>query len=62
MKKIFKPHDKLFRNAISNPKVAKSILQQHLPKILQKHINFKTLSQCPEHYIDKDLEMIEVKE
>lgn len=55
MSKKPNPHDLYFRAALTYPKVAKELLQQHLPLNVQKIMDWKSLQLCKETYIDDDL-------
>lgn len=47
------PHDKMFRAALKNIKVARAYFEQYLPKAVNKSINFNILESCPEIYVNK---------
>ena len=55
MKKITKPHDLTVKKVLRDLQVAKDFLQQYLPGKLQEKLDFDTLDQCPETYIDEAL-------
>lgn len=55
---VYHIHDRVFRNAMSDLKVAKSFLQHYLPKEIVEKIDFDTLKPCPESYVDKKLKML----
>lgn len=54
-KKIYSPHDKFFKQALSNKEVALDFFKQHLPKQIQDQINFDTLELCKETFVNVDL-------
>jgi predicted transposase/invertase (TIGR01784 family) len=49
------PHDSVFKKALSDVKVARDLLRQHLPKDLQALIDWKSLHPETTSYIDDDL-------
>lgn len=55
MHKIPTPHDHFFRAALSNPKVARELLEQHLPAAIQKIMQWDSVRPCKESYVDPDL-------
>lgn len=57
MKKITTPHDRYFRAAMSDLRVAKDLLRHHLSKKLLTLMNLNTLKLCKESYIDKKLKL-----
>lgn len=48
-------HDSMFAKACSDVRVAKDILQQHLPQPLQEAFDFSLLELCKDRYIEPDL-------
>lgn len=49
---INKPHDHYFRQAMSNPHVAREFFESHLPQELLKHIDLNYLESYQESFID----------
>jgi predicted transposase/invertase (TIGR01784 family) len=59
MQFIHQPHDKLFKQAMGDIRVARDFFEAHLPeKILQK-INLKSLTPQKQSFINKDFKGIE---
>ena len=54
-KKIHHVHDGFFRVAMTNLKVAKDLLKAHLPKKLDKQIDWDTLQITNKSYVDENL-------
>jgi predicted transposase/invertase (TIGR01784 family) len=54
-RKIYSPHDKFFKQALSRKEVALDFFKQHLPETIQSQMNFDTLEFCKETFIDHDL-------
>lgn len=52
---IHNPHDKFFRRAMSDLRVAREFFIQHLPATIQECINFESLIFHKESFIDEDL-------
>jgi len=57
MSVIKKPHDRLFRKAVSDVRVAKGLMLRHLPKDIKEHVDFNSLKLCKESYIDENLKL-----
>lgn len=55
MQKISSIHDKVFKSALSDVRVARDFLEQHLPANVQAAIDFNTLSITNESYVTKEL-------
>ncbi len=55
MDKLNNPHDKYFRASMSDPRVAKSFLQAHLPEKILSEINFDSLHVESGHHVDQRL-------
>jgi len=53
------PHDKMFRAALKNIKVARAYFEQYLPKSVLKTINLDILDRCPEIHVNQYLERSE---
>ena len=54
-KAINSPHDKIFKQALSELKVAKEFFKNYLPSKVLKKINLDSLILCKETYIDEKL-------
>lgn len=52
---IHNPHDRFFRRAMSDIRVAREFFMQHLPAAIQAGIDFDTLSFHKESFIDEEL-------
>lgn len=50
-----KSHDGFFAQMMSEPKLATYFLQQQLPQELQTNLNWKTLQQMPNRFVEKNL-------
>jgi len=55
MQKISSIHDKVFKSALADVRVARDFLEQHLPANVQAAIDFNTLSITNESYVTKEL-------
>ncbi|TLY46598.1 MAG: Rpn family recombination-promoting nuclease/putative transposase [Gammaproteobacteria bacterium] len=49
------PHDALFKQFLTDPKVAKDFLETYLPDKIKNLCNFSTLKLEPNSYIEKNL-------
>jgi predicted transposase/invertase (TIGR01784 family) len=49
------PHDAFFKLSMQNVDIARGLLKWHLPASVQKSVNFKTLEQVKESFIDAQL-------
>lgn len=56
-KDIISPHDKFFRSAMDDPRVAREFLEAHLPDIVKNKIDMTVLETCPETFVDEDLKL-----
>lgn len=54
---ITSPHDRLFRSAMSNIKVAREYFLQNLPKNILALTDLNTLKFCQQSYIDEELKL-----
>jgi predicted transposase/invertase (TIGR01784 family) len=59
MDDISHPHDRFFKNTMSQINVAKLFFQQYLPEKVLSAINLDTLSISKSSYIDKHLKLVE---
>ncbi len=57
MRKITNPHDRYFRAAMSDPRVAYEFFEQYLPKRLLERVNLNTLKIRKESYVDQKLKL-----
>ena len=48
------PHDKLFRKAMTDKRVAKEFFQHHLPEHIKDKINFDRLAFCKRSFVDEE--------
>lgn len=55
MKKIYCPHDRLFKSSMSDLSFAKNFLQRHLPAKIKDLIDFNSLSLCKNTYVNNNL-------
>jgi predicted transposase/invertase (TIGR01784 family) len=53
--KINNPHDKFFKKAMSDQRVAKEFFEHHLPQIIQEKMDFGNLTFCKQSFIGKEL-------
>jgi predicted transposase/invertase (TIGR01784 family) len=58
MKAINKPHDKFFKQSLSDITVAKDFLETHVPAKILAKFNLNEIELCKESYIDEDLEQL----
>ena len=58
--KIAHPHDKVFKAAMKELKVARSVLEQHLPKALTDNFVWSTFQLCNETFINQNLDKDEL--
>ena len=56
-KNIHQAHDKLYKRCMSDINVAKEVIQQHLPAILLKNIDFASLKQEPTEFINEKFKL-----
>ena len=54
-KSIHTAHDRFFRKALSNIKIAQEFFATHLPKGFQNHVDLKTLSVEKGSFVDSTL-------
>jgi predicted transposase/invertase (TIGR01784 family) len=59
MKTVSSPHDRLFKTALSDVRVAKEFFEQYLPDDIKQSLNLEKLKLCPKSFIDKDLQFSE---
>src|SRR4051812_5073466 len=52
---IKNPHDRFFRQSLSDLQIARDFFANHLPKDLLPRIDLNTLEICKESYIDEEL-------
>ncbi len=58
MKKVIhNPHDKFFRRALSDPRVAKEFFSFHLPPAIKNSVNLDSLQLRKDSYIDEHLKL-----
>ncbi len=57
MEKIYSPHDRFFRAAMSEPRVAKAFFEHHLPEEILKTIDLDTLRVDKEIFVDSRLKL-----
>ena len=55
MHKIFNPHDRFFRQSLSDLKIAKDFFEAHLPRGILAKVDLDSLFICKESYIDEEL-------
>jgi predicted transposase/invertase (TIGR01784 family) len=58
-KVLHNPHDRLFQRAMGYPELAREFLETHLPEEIKKHLDFATLSICPNSFIDQELKLLQ---
>lgn len=58
MSKIISPHDRFFRSAMKNHKVAVDFFDHYLPSTLREALNIETLHCLDTSYIDDDLSAV----
>ncbi len=56
-KSINNPHDKFFKRAMSDLRVAKDFFQQHLPAEIKKRVAFNSLQFQKETFVDEELKL-----
>lgn len=56
MKKIYCPHDRLFKSSMTDLIFAKNFLQRHLPEKIKSLIDFNSLSLSKNSYVSNNLE------
>lgn len=57
-KTVRNAHDRLFRSAMADLKVAKDFLQTHLPPAIKEAINLDSLALQPNSYVDQSLKTV----
>jgi predicted transposase/invertase (TIGR01784 family) len=57
MSKIVTPHDRFFRAAMTDIRVAKEFFEYHLSPLIKEHLEWDSLTLCPTSYIDKSLKL-----
>ena len=55
MRIIKNPHDRLFKNAMSDPRVASEFFGEHLPALVRAAIDLSSLALSPNSYVDEAL-------
>lgn len=55
MGKIYSPHDKVFKSAMADVRIARDFFEHHLPSSIRNVIDFKTLRLWPNSYVDEKL-------
>jgi predicted transposase YdaD len=55
MHKISNPHDRFFRQSLSDKKIAMDFFEAHLPRNILATIDLNSLEICKESYIEEDL-------
>lgn len=55
MKAINKPHDKFFKQILSNKVIAKDFLETHVPAKILAKFNLDEIELCKESYVDEEL-------
>ena len=55
MHKISNPHDRFFRQSLSDIQIAKDFFEAHLPRNILAKIDLNSLAICKESYIEEDL-------
>jgi predicted transposase/invertase (TIGR01784 family) len=55
---VHSPHDKFFKSAMADIRVAKDFLKTHLPPAVQEAIDFETLALEPTSYVDESLKKV----
>lgn len=56
--KVTHVHDKAFRNAMSDLRVARDFLTHYLPAIVLSKIDLQTLALSKESYVDEELKLL----
>jgi predicted transposase/invertase (TIGR01784 family) len=51
------PHDRFFRAAMANKRVAREFFESHLPEAFQEHVDLNTLHLEPGSFIDEELQL-----
>ena len=54
---VHNPHDRFFRASLSDPRVAKDMLETYLPKHIQALVDLNTLCMRPGTFIDEELQL-----
>ncbi len=52
---IHSPHDKLFKQSMSDIRVARDFFMHHLPQTVLDVVNLQTLKLSPNSYVDENL-------
>jgi predicted transposase/invertase (TIGR01784 family) len=55
---VHSPHDRFFKSAMADIRVAKDFLKTHLPPAIQEAIDFETLELEPTSYVDESLKKV----
>jgi len=56
---ITSPHDKFFKAAMSDIRVAREFFENFLPEDIRQYVDFNKLELCPKSYIDENLKSSE---
>lgn len=59
-KNLHQPHDHFFKRCLSDPRVAKDFLLQHLPPAIKNAVDFNTLKLSKNSFIDPAFKNAEV--
>ena len=51
-KKIYSPHDKMFKQALADKEVAFDFFQKHLPTAIKEKVDFSSLEFCKETFLE----------
>jgi recombination-promoting nuclease RpnB len=57
IKEVHCPHDKLFKNVMSDIRTAEAFFRNYLPASIIPLVDFKHLTLCPNTFIDKELSL-----
>lgn len=57
MKTVLQAHDRFFKAALSDLRVAQDFLTLHLPEAIREAIEWDSLKLCPNSYVDKALKL-----
>lgn len=55
--KINSPHDRFFKTAMSDIRVAKAFFEHYLPASIRSEVDLNSLELCPNSYIDQTLDL-----
>jgi len=54
---IVNPHDRFFRHALADKRVAKEFFDRHLPNHIKELVNFDQMVFCKESFVDQELKL-----